>query len=597
MESPRTTGAKRVPDTQLHYNFAFSPGTPYGHAFELLRQQFPVAAGLVIDLGCGQAAIAGPLIQLGFEYVGLDSDPDSVAAVRAGGIDVRLGDLAESPRLTEVLLDLAAGRSVAAVLMLDVIEHLPRTRDLLDALRTALSRLGDPVLVVSIPNIAHFDVGARLIMGQFEMTPTGLLDETHISFFTDQRLADVFSRSGFHETARNDFRLAHSDQHVPASHPALASGTPMSQYLRELRRLGGDTQDVNQFIRLYQPGPALPEPTDVVGDVGAQSEPSLTVLLRTQGRRLGQLEEALTCLAAQTVQDLEVIILAHSVDSPIIALIRRLVRSYALGFRERIQVVPVDGGGLRGRPLNIGLSRARGRAIAFLDDDDLVTADWAETFVATLNRHPGQVARSVCLAQTIIEVSASQGSYRTIAKASPHYPERFDSVRQVVENTTPFCSFAVDRVAVEVLGLTFDETLPVLEDWDFLMRAALPSGVIDSSRPTSIYHHWSQGSNSSNEPEAVWTNARMAVTLKLDDKPLLLPRGSASLLHRAGQGQASLQDSAELTAEMLRLRDAYQNWKLLAELREAEIARLTRIERQPIVRALLGIRKFFKRAR
>ena len=156
------------------------------------------------------------------------------------------------------------------------------------------------------------------------------------------------------------------------------------------------------------------------------------------------------------------------------------------------------------------------------------------------------------------------------------------------------------------LGISFDENLPVLEDWDFLMKAALPGGVIDTGRPTAIYHRWFTGPSSSDEPEAVWRNTRSAILMKLDNKPLLLPRGSASTLRTlyemsrlADRSEGPREDhSGELRAlrdEILRLDDGVRNWKLLAELRESEINRLTRIERQPIVRFLLSMRRAVRR--
>ena len=607
MATPLSHSLDNEPAAKRRYDFKFAAGTPYGHAAHLIEQCLAARDGLIIDLGCGQSPIAEPLQQLGFDYVGLDFDPDTVAAVQARGIDARVGDLSDFPGLGEMLTALAEDRPVAAVLMLDVIEHLPRTRELLSSLREALALVKDPPLVVSVPNVAHFDVGARLLMGQFEMTETGLLDETHISFFTEQRLTESFVHAGFHQVARHDFRLMQSDQHIPASHPALAAGCPMSQYLRELRQLGGDTQDVNQFIRVFQPGaPSVGLEDRVAPESIASPQPSLTVLLRTQGRRMGQLEEALTCLAAQTVSDVEVIVLAHSVDSSVVATIERLVASFASDFADRVVVVRVDGGGLRGRPLNVGLARATGGAIAFFDDDDLITADWAEVFVQALEEHPGHVARSVCLSQLITRVDPEMGSYRAIEKAVFEYPERFDPLRQIAENTTPFCAFAVDRFAIMGLGISFDENLPVLEDWDFLMKAALPGGVIDTGRPTAIYHRWFTGPSSSDEPEAVWRNTRGAIMMKLDNKPLLLPRGSASTLRTlyemsrlADRSEGPREDhSGELRAlrdEILRLDDGVRNWKLLAELRESEINRLTRIERQPIVRFLLSMRRAVRR--
>jgi hypothetical protein len=49
---------------------------------------------------------------------------------------------------------------------------------------------------VSIPNIAHADLRLALLEGRFEYTDIGLLDHTHLSFFTRDRLAAFLAAGG-----------------------------------------------------------------------------------------------------------------------------------------------------------------------------------------------------------------------------------------------------------------------------------------------------------------------------------------------------------------------------------------------------------------
>src|SRR5207253_2240323 len=86
------------------------------------------------------------------------------------------------------ILELAGGRRVAAVLLLDVIEHIPQTQPFLGAVREGLEQLGRPPLFICVPNVAHADVAAKLVFGKWDYTTTGLLDSTHTQFFTDERL-------------------------------------------------------------------------------------------------------------------------------------------------------------------------------------------------------------------------------------------------------------------------------------------------------------------------------------------------------------------------------------------------------------------------
>lgn len=81
------------------------------------------------------------------------------------------------------------------ILALDVIEHIADTKELLAKLRLALVPGG--YLVASVPNIAHYSVIRRLIAGKFEYTRSGILDETHLKFFTPRSFDSVLSRAGF----------------------------------------------------------------------------------------------------------------------------------------------------------------------------------------------------------------------------------------------------------------------------------------------------------------------------------------------------------------------------------------------------------------
>ena len=78
----------------------------------------------------------------------------------------------------------------------DVLEHLREPYRVLDILRSYLKEGGS--IVASIPNVAHTSIKANLLLDDFTYTPLGLLDETHIRFFTWKSLADGLSRKGWH---------------------------------------------------------------------------------------------------------------------------------------------------------------------------------------------------------------------------------------------------------------------------------------------------------------------------------------------------------------------------------------------------------------
>ena len=82
------------------------------------------------------------------------------------------------------------------VIFADVLEHLRDPKRVIQELKPFLKE--DAEILVSIPNIAHNAVLIELLQGRFDYTETGLLDNTHIHFFTMQTCREMFEESGYH---------------------------------------------------------------------------------------------------------------------------------------------------------------------------------------------------------------------------------------------------------------------------------------------------------------------------------------------------------------------------------------------------------------
>ncbi|WCK54292.1 methyltransferase domain-containing protein [Aneurinibacillus sp. Ricciae_BoGa-3] len=81
------------------------------------------------------------------------------------------------------------------VIFADVLEHLRKPLEVLKKAKGFLKYGG--TLCTSIPNIGHNAVLMGLLKGEFDYQPTGLLDETHIHFFTKKSFLEILKRSGF----------------------------------------------------------------------------------------------------------------------------------------------------------------------------------------------------------------------------------------------------------------------------------------------------------------------------------------------------------------------------------------------------------------
>lgn len=79
------------------------------------------------------------------------------------------------------------------IIFADVLEHLIEPLDVLNKLQSFLKPTGH--FLFSIPNIAHASIKTNLLFNDWTYTPLGILDATHLRFFTYQTIADFLSQA------------------------------------------------------------------------------------------------------------------------------------------------------------------------------------------------------------------------------------------------------------------------------------------------------------------------------------------------------------------------------------------------------------------
>jgi glycosyltransferase involved in cell wall biosynthesis len=149
--------------------------------------------GRVLDLGCAGGLLAAQLRARGHFVVGVDASPppgadENVDVLVVADLDAGLpGDVAD-----EGPFDL--------VLALDVLEHLRDPARLLRELHEASTP--DTVLVTSVPNIGHWYPRLRIGLGRFDYDRRGILDATHLRFFTWRSFSAMAARVGWRAEQR-----------------------------------------------------------------------------------------------------------------------------------------------------------------------------------------------------------------------------------------------------------------------------------------------------------------------------------------------------------------------------------------------------------
>lgn len=143
------------------------------------------AGARVLDLGCGSGAIGRHLAARDATAAspidGLTISPEEAALAAPHYRRVEVADLD-----TCNLAALFPAASYDVIICADVLEHIRQPERVLHASRSLLAPNGQ--LLLSVPNAAYCGLVADLMQGEFLYRDEGLLDRTHLRFFTRQSL-------------------------------------------------------------------------------------------------------------------------------------------------------------------------------------------------------------------------------------------------------------------------------------------------------------------------------------------------------------------------------------------------------------------------
>jgi len=179
------------------YHFdKFDPDTlPEDIVYRLIADSVPEGSH-VLDLGCATGYLSQYLREnKSCNILAVDIDPANVSIAVQRGLNAFEGD-ADAPVTWERITDYAAKHGEFEVVIAgDVIEHLKQPDKTLKKIKGVLKK--DGVLIASTPNIAYWKSRLNLLLGNFDYTEYGIMDRTHLRFFTEKTLREVALNSGF----------------------------------------------------------------------------------------------------------------------------------------------------------------------------------------------------------------------------------------------------------------------------------------------------------------------------------------------------------------------------------------------------------------
>lgn len=161
-----------------HERYVFKPfvGSSHSWAIEKLHQLSPEKS--VLDIGSGSGAMGNELKARGItDLFAIEIDPNAAAAVKE--------------IYKQVATDISAfeGRKFDAILLMDILEHLSNPFEYLKKVSSLLNSGG--FILISLPNVAHWSVRFSLLFGVMNYKERGILDKTHLQFFTRRRAKEL----------------------------------------------------------------------------------------------------------------------------------------------------------------------------------------------------------------------------------------------------------------------------------------------------------------------------------------------------------------------------------------------------------------------
>jgi len=345
----------------------------------------PAEAVRVLEIGCAAGAMGRNLKEQRpeVEVVGVELNPQAAELARDRLDAVICGDIEEFeflPYPHEYFDCITFG---------DVLEHLRDPEALLKRLLPYLHP--DGVLICSIPNIRHQSVMLNLMVnGRWEYQDEGLLDRTHIHFFTLAEIRVMMDRLGLD-----------MEQVTASSSPPLAQ---MEPFIRATAELGGDGEQLRQESQIIQyifragrPGrgsgrteekaalgrdESVPRSgAETASRAGEGSDPRVSVIIPVYNKAEFT-EQCLYGLVANTEEDpdYEVILVDNGSTDWTIYLTH--------AFEGDLRVLRNDENQGFARANNQGAQAARGEYLVFLNNDTVPHPGWLREMVRLADADP-----------------------------------------------------------------------------------------------------------------------------------------------------------------------------------------------------------------
>ena len=165
-----------------HDNYQYKPFVGSSHLWAQEKLSNIPNSAKVLDVGAGSGFLGKFLKSKGVsDLYAVEIDPETSKILK------------ETYKEVVSNINELKGEKFDVVVLLDILEHLPRPKEFINQLKEYLSE--NAIILISVPNIAHWSVRIPLLFGCFNYKHRGILDETHLWFFTRKTFKKFISET------------------------------------------------------------------------------------------------------------------------------------------------------------------------------------------------------------------------------------------------------------------------------------------------------------------------------------------------------------------------------------------------------------------
>lgn len=192
--------------------YVYKKADPYSSHAQIINWIAQERPADVLEVGTATGYVTSEAAKLGCTVTGIEQDPAMAEIARQYCRDMLVGDVEK--------MDLSSLGRYDAIIFGDVLEHLHNP----GAVLTELTRLLKPggKILLSLPNIANIWVRISLLVGRFNYSRVGILDETHLRFFTLKTAKQLAADSGLDVISTGVTPIP-----LPLILPATSQGRPL----------------------------------------------------------------------------------------------------------------------------------------------------------------------------------------------------------------------------------------------------------------------------------------------------------------------------------------------------------------------------------